>query len=73
MTALAGTLFFLSVFAFSGWVIVATARPRMGRILFLLRYGPVIGADLPGPSRAMVRGRPVRLRVSVPPALRAAA
>lgn len=71
--AIAGTLFFLAILGFAAWVIVDSVRPRIARIGFLLRYGPVIGAELPGPSRAMVRGRSVPLRVSVPPRLRAAA
>lgn len=73
MAAIAGTMFFMGVLAFAGWVIVESLRPRLGRILFLLQYGPVIDAPLPGPTRVTMRGRAVPFRVSMPPRLRAAA
>ena len=59
MAAVLGTMFFLAVLGFAGWTIVDTLRPRMGRILFLLEYGPVIGAELPPAPRVTVRPRPV--------------
>ncbi len=73
MAGIGAMMFFLAVLAFAGWVIVETVRPQIGRIAFLLQYGSPIGAPLPAPSRAMVRGRSVPLRVSLPPRLRAAA
>lgn len=73
MVALLGTLFFAAVMGIAIWSIVETARPRMGRILFLLQYGPVIGTPLPAPARVTVRGRSVPLRMQVPARLRAAA
>lgn len=72
MAAVLGTMFFLAVLGFAGWTIVDTLRPRMGRILFLLEYGPMIGAELPPASRVTVRPRPVPARMSGLP-LRAAA
>lgn len=59
MAAVLGTMFFLAVLGFAGWTIVDTLRPRIGRILFLLEYGPVIGAELPPAPRVTVRPRPV--------------
>ena len=73
MAGIAAMMFFLAVLAFAGWVIVETLRPRLGRIAFLLQYGPTIGVALPPPSRFMVRGRSVPLRVSMPARLRVAA
>ena len=73
MAAVAGTIFFLTVLAFAGWVIGSTLVPRLDRIGFLLRYGPVIGAELPAQPRAMLRGRSVPLRVAAPARLRQAA
>ena len=73
MAAIAGTIFFLAVLVLSGTVIVETARPRMGRILFLLRHGPLTAAQLPAAPRVMVRGRSLPLRVTAAPRLRAAA
>jgi hypothetical protein len=64
---------FGAVLAVSVWSIVETVRPRMGRILFLLQYGPVAGAALPPAPRVTLRGRPVPMRVTVPARLRAAA
>jgi hypothetical protein len=57
----------------SVWSIVETARPRLGRILFLLQYGPVLGTALPPAPRVTLRGRPVPMRMTVPARLRAAA
>lgn len=59
MAAVFGTMFFLAVLGFAGWTIVDTLRPRMARVLFLLEYGPVIGAELPPAPRVTVRPRPV--------------
>lgn len=73
MAGIAAMAFFMAVLAFAGWVIVESVRPRLGRIAFLLQYGPVLGADLPPPPRVTVRGRSVPLRVSMPSRLRAAA
>lgn len=73
MVAILGTLFFAAVLSIAIWSIVETARPRMGRILFLLEYGPVIGTPLPAAPRVTVRGRSVPLRMQVPARLRAAA
>jgi hypothetical protein len=64
---------FAAAFAASVWSIVETARPRLGRILFLLQYGPVVGAALPPAPRVTLRGRPVPMRMTVPARLRAAA
>jgi hypothetical protein len=66
-------ILFGAVLAVSVWSIAETARPRMARILFLLQYGPVVGAALPGAPRVTLRGRPVPMRVTVPARLRAAA
>jgi hypothetical protein len=74
MAAIAGGLFFIGVAGFAVWSIVATLRPRLGKIAFLLQYGPAIGAELPAaPLRVTLRGRPVPLRVSGPASLRLAA
>jgi hypothetical protein len=73
MVTLLGTMFFLAVTAASLWAIVETVRPRMGRILFMLRYGPVIAPTLPQQPRVTVRGRSVPLRMQVPARLRATA
>jgi hypothetical protein len=72
-------MWFLSLLLFGAalaagvWSIVATARPRVGRILFLLQYGPVVGAPLPQASRVTLRGRAVPMRMTVPARLSAAA
>ncbi|MDF7773973.1 hypothetical protein P1X14_01835 [Sphingomonas sp. AOB5] len=74
MVAILGTLFFTAVLGIAIWSIVETVRPRMGRIVFLLQYGPVIGTPLPPVNpRVTVRGRNVPLRMQVPARLRAAA
>lgn len=73
MAAVAGFCFFAGVLALAGWTIVATVRPRLGRIAFLLQYGPAVGAELPPAPRVTVRGRSVPMRVTVPAQLRAAA
>ena len=72
MAAIFGTLFFLAVFAVALWSIVDSVRPQLGRILFLLQYGPVIGAELPPAPRTMARQRPMPVR-STAPRLRLAA
>lgn len=64
---------FAAVLGVSVWSIVETVRPRMGRILFLLQYGPLTGAALPPQPRVTLRGRPVPMRMTVPARLRAAA
>jgi hypothetical protein len=64
---------FATVLAVSVWSIVETARPRMGRILFLLQYGPLSASALPPQPRVTLRGRPVPMRMTVPARLRAAA
>jgi hypothetical protein len=64
-------ILFATVLAVSVWSIVETVRPRMGRILFLLQYGPLTGAALPPQPRVTLRGRPMRM--TVPARLRAAA
>jgi len=66
-------MLFATVLAASVWSIVETIRPRMGRILFLLQYGPVIGDALPQATRVTLRGRPVTMRMAVPARLRATA
>lgn len=63
MAAVLGTMFFLAVLGFACWVIADSIAPRMGRILFLLEYGPVIGAELPPAPRVTVRPRPVPAHV----------
>ena len=73
MAAAAGAIFFLSVLAFAGWTIVATVRPRLGRIGFLLEYGPAIGAALPPQPRVTSRGRSLPIRMAARSPLRAAA
>lgn len=73
MAAVLGMTFFLGVLGIAVWSIVATARPRMSRILFLLQYGPVVGAALPQAPRVTLRGRPVPMRMTVPARLLAAA
>lgn len=55
------------------WSIVATVRPQLGRILFLLQYGPLTAPALPPAPRVTLRGRPVPMRMTVPARLRAAA
>jgi hypothetical protein len=67
MAAFIGTMFFLTVFAVAIWSIVDSVRPRLGRILLLLQYGPAIGAELPPPPRVTVRERPVPVRASAQP------
>lgn len=64
---------FAAILAISVWSIVETVRPRMGRILFLLQYGPLTAASLPPQPRVTLRGRPVPMRMTVPDRLRAAA
>ncbi len=66
-------LLFATAFAASVWSIVETVRPRLGRILFLLQYGPVLGTALPPAPRVTLRGRTVPMRVTMPAGLRAAA
>ena len=78
MTAILGAMFFLAAFAFAGWVIVDSVRPRLGRILSVLQYGPVAASELPARARTMARVRPepmrpMPIRMSVPQQLRAAA
>ncbi|MCW3837891.1 hypothetical protein ACFQ1E_18380 [Sphingomonas canadensis] len=74
MAALLGMAFFAGVLAISVWSIVATVRPRLGRILFLLEYGPVIGAELPPAPRVRAAMRPVpQARPAYRPELRQAA
>jgi len=72
MVALLGTLFFMAVMGVSIWSIVDSVGPRLGRIAFLLQYGPVGAEPLP-PVRVTLRGRTVPLRMTVPARLRAAA
>lgn len=66
-------ILFATVLAVSVWSIVDTVRPRMGRILFLLQYGPLTASALPPQPRVTLRGRPVPMRMTVPARLRAAA
>lgn len=73
MVAILGTMFFMAVMAVSVWSIVDSVRPQIGRIAFLLQYGPVTGADLPPAPRVTLRGRQVPVRMTVPARLRAAA
>ncbi|MEZ0243528.1 MAG: hypothetical protein ACAH11_09150 [Sphingomonas sp.] len=73
MAAIFGTLFFMAVMAVSVWSIVDSVRPRLGRIAFLLQYGPVGGAELPPAPRVTLRGRQVPMRMVMPDRLRAAA
>jgi hypothetical protein len=72
MAAVAGAIFFLSVLGFALWSIVASVRPQLGRIAFLLRYEPAIGAELPQRARITSRGCPAPVRLA-PHRLRAAA
>ena len=77
MIALLSQTFFLAVLAFSIWTMVATIRPRMKRIVALLRYGPA--GDVGIAPLPLVRGRQVRVRpgsavrLARPQALRAVA
>jgi hypothetical protein len=75
MAAILGALFFTAVFAFAAWSLVDTVRPRLGKILFLLRYGPALGAELPPRARVTSRGRPAPAAPvrSLPHRMRAAA
>jgi hypothetical protein len=73
MAAIAGTVFFLAVLAVAASVIWFTLAPRLDRIAFLLRYGPVLGAELPPQPRVLLRGRSMPLRVAAPQRLRLAA
>jgi hypothetical protein len=66
MAAVAGTIFFLSVLGFAGWTIVATLRPRLARIAFLLECGPVIGTELPPRPRVTVRRMPAPVTGAAP-------
>ncbi|MES2442453.1 MAG: hypothetical protein V4574_06450 [Pseudomonadota bacterium] len=66
-------LLFGAAFAASIWAMIATIRPRFGRILFLLQYGPLTASALPPAPRVTLRGRPVPMRMTVPARLRAAA
>jgi hypothetical protein len=73
MAAIAGTMFFLMVLGFAGWVIASTIAPRLDRIAFLLRYGPAVGSKLPAHSnvsRITLRERSAPGRVA--PAMRPA-
>ena len=73
MVAILGTMFFMAVMGVSIWSIIDSVRPRIGRIAFLLQYGPVGGAELPPTPRVTLRGRTVPVRMTVPARLRAAA
>ena len=73
MVAILGTMFFMAVLAVSIASIVHSVRPHLGRIAFLLQYGPVNGAELPPAPRVTLRGRSVPVRMTVPARLRAAA
>lgn len=72
MATAAAMVFFLGILGFAGWSIVESVRPRLGRIAFLLQYGPAIGSELPPRPRVTSRGRPVPAR-SLPHRMRAAA
>jgi hypothetical protein len=73
MVAILGTLFFMAVLGVSIWSIVESVRPRIGRIAFLLQYGPVGGTELPPAPRVTLRGRQVPVRMTMPAQFRAAA
>lgn len=73
MAALLAIGFFAGVLALSIWSIVESVRPRIGRIAFLLQYGPVGGAELPPAPRVTLRGRQVPVRMTLPARFRAAA
>ena len=62
MASLLGGLFFGIVFLVAAGSLASTLLPQLGRIGFLLRYGPVIGAELPQPRRGSAARRgPVRM------------
>jgi hypothetical protein len=71
MVPMLTTLFFTAALLIAISAMVATIRPRLGRILFLLEHGPIHAAQLP--PRAILRGRPVAVRVTAPRRLRAVA
>ena len=73
MVAILGTMFFMAVMGVSIWSIVDSVGPRLGRIAFLLQYGPVGGGELPPAPRVTLRGRSVPVRMTVPARVRAAA
>jgi hypothetical protein len=72
MVAILGTMFFMAVMAVSVWSIVDSVRPHIGRIAFLLQYGPVGDTELP-PARVTLRGRHVPVRMTMPARFREAA
>lgn len=66
-------ILFATVLAVSVWSMIETIRPRLGRMLFLMQYGPLTASALPPEPRVTLRGRPVPMRMTVPARLRAAA
>jgi hypothetical protein len=73
MATLLAIGFFMGVLAVSIWSIVDSVRPQLGRIAFLLEYGPVGATDLPPAPRVTLRGRQVPVRMVMPAQFRAAA
>ncbi|WP_431470382.1 hypothetical protein [Sphingosinithalassobacter sp. LHW66-3] len=62
MMSLLTSLLFSGVLLASLWTIISTVLPRAPRALFLLRCGPVVGAELPPRPRGAGRGPVVRVQ-----------
>ncbi len=61
MVSLASALLFGIALIAALATILSSVRAHAPRAFFLLRYGPVIGTELPQPRRATVRGARVRV------------